>query len=55
MERLVRGRKNLVCMDEYEVDSTIMRYVNRLSDYFFALSRRFGGDDEIKVSDIKRK
>lgn len=37
-----RAERNLVRMGrEYEVDDNIRRFVNRLSDYFFTLSRYF--------------
>lgn len=37
-----RAERNLVRMGgEYEVDEKIRRFVNRLSDYFFVLSRLF--------------
>lgn len=37
-----RAERNLVRMDrEYDVDDILRRFVNRLSDYFFVLSRLF--------------
>ena len=37
-----RAERNLVRMGrEYEVDENIRKFVNRLSDYFFVLSRLF--------------
>ena len=37
-----RAERNLVRMGrEYEVDDVLRRFVNRLSDYFFMLSRYF--------------
>lgn len=41
--------------DEVEVDPIILKYMNRLSDFFFAFARNLATSDEIKVSDIKKK
>lgn len=37
------------------IDEKILKYMNRLSDFFFALSRNFSFNKEIKVSDIRKK
>ena len=39
--------------DEVEVDENILKYMNRLSDFFFSFSRNLANYKEIKVSDIK--
>ena len=39
--------------DEVEVDENILKYMNRLSDFFFSFSRNLASYKEIKVSDIK--
>jgi len=41
--------------NEVEVDLIILKYMNRLSDFFFAFSRNLARGNEIKVSDIKKK
>lgn len=42
-------------VDDIDVDSKILQYINRLSDFFFAFARNLSGGEEIKVSDIKNK
>lgn len=44
--------ENNVCI---YVDENITKYVNRLSDFFFAYSRVLSAGCELKVSDIKKK
>ena len=41
--------------DEVDVDENILKYINRLSDFFFAFSRNLTAGKEIKVSDVKTK
>ena len=41
--------------DEVDVDKNILKYINRLSDFFFAFSRNLTTGKEIKVSDVKTK
>ena len=50
--RVERGMWNL--NDEVEVDESILKYMNRLSDFFFAFARNLAECKEIKVSDIKK-
>lgn len=41
--------------DEVDIDENILKYMNRLSDFFFAFSRILSNGKEIKVSNIKKK
>ena len=50
--RVERGMWKL--NDEVEVDPNILKYMNRLSDFFFAFARNLAECKEIKVSDIKK-
>lgn len=55
-ERSLWKVNGLIENDVYiSVDENIMKYVNRLSDFFFAYSRVLSSGREIKVSDIKKK
>lgn len=51
--RAERGLWKLYDRDIY-VDANILKYMNRLSDFFFAFARHLTGGHEIKVSDIKK-
>jgi cob(I)alamin adenosyltransferase len=50
--RVERGMWKL--NEEVEVDTNILKYMNRLSDFFFAFARNLAECKEIKVSDIKK-
>lgn len=53
--RVERSMWKLMNDDEIEIDDEILKYMNRLSDFFFAFARNFSKGEEIKVSDIKKK
>ena len=40
--------------NENDVDPNILKYMNRLSDFFFALSRNLSGGEDVKVGLIKK-
>ena len=50
---LVKGKRNNIELSEVHVDDNILVFINRLSDYFFALSRNLSEGNDVKVSDIK--
>ena len=47
----IQSLKYNECTNKY-IEPNILKFINRLSDYFFALSRNFS-TNEIKVNDIK--
>ena len=51
---VVDGKRPINMLD-VNVDSNILVYMNRLSDFFFAFSRNLSCGMDVKVSDIKRK
>lgn len=53
--RVERSMWKLINDDGIEITDEILKYMNRLSDFFFALSRNFSNREEIKLSDIKNK
>lgn len=53
--RVERSMWKLMNDDELDIDESILKYMNRLSDFFFAFARNFSNGEEIRVSDIKKK
>tara|TARA_B110000908_G_C10142999_1_gene397678 strand:+ start:143 stop:748 length:606 start_codon:yes stop_codon:yes gene_type:complete len=49
----IKGSKQTIRLDTIKVDPVIMKYINRLSDLFFAYSRNLTGCQDIKITDIK--
>ena len=53
--RVERSMWKMIEDDGIQITGEILKYINRLSDFFFALSRNFSNGEEIKLSDIKNK
>jgi cob(I)alamin adenosyltransferase len=45
----------LIEENQIKIDDDILKYMNRLSDFFFALARNLSNGEDIKLSDIKKK
>jgi cob(I)alamin adenosyltransferase len=53
--RVERSMWKLMNDDKIKIDDEILKYMNRLSDFFFSFARNFANGEEIKLSDIKKK
>ena len=52
-EKITNNKDKNIELDSYKIEPAILIYINRLSDFFFALSRFYSIDNELKVSDVK--
>lgn len=49
-----KDNSNIIDLSNVHVDENILKYVNRMSDFFFALSRNLSLNEDIKVSDARK-
>lgn len=53
--RLERNMWKLVFEEQINIEQNILKYINRLSDFFFSFSRNLSKGQEIKLGDIKKQ